>query len=384
MTTASAINNGTKEAFKRAALYQSCKQSSILSNIDFENTATDALVDLVNHYNSQSIRELPIILSKMVVKGALTFVTNKYPKARSYINPENIRVRVEDDEMAHLISTSTKRSTNLVTLVVKNLAVSTLGSSIEQIRRELLDTQASNNVSSAAKITVEADIPEEMNVIEPPTVYSNFGSPVDNVERQSSEERQRDCDDNEATPTEQEGVIEECEKKSPLPPPTLEDDNEDTEHEIRKREYCETEGEEKEETQKSPKRIRLDNDDDGKPEQIDLISDEDELDDDVDTEMEEEDKDDFQMLMTKDKCAVKSNADDDDDDKIPLPSPPQPPSSSTLTAPTASKPKITDISIIRPSEMKNDFDFFSLVRSEMPNTKRLMTMSNKYQFDNDD
>lgn len=174
------MTNGTKEAFKRAALYQSCKQSSILSNIDFENTSTDALVDLVNHYNSQSIRELPIILSKMVVKGALTFVTNKYPKARSYINPENIRVRVEDDEMAHLIGTSTKRSTNLVTLVVKNLAVSALGSSIEEIRRELLEGQSSTDstTNAAAKITVQANIPEEMTLVEPPSVYSNFGSPT--------------------------------------------------------------------------------------------------------------------------------------------------------------------------------------------------------------
>lgn len=373
MTTMTTTTNGTKEAFKRAALYQSCKQSSILSNIDFENTSTDALVDLVNHYNSQSIRELPIILSKMVVKGALTFITNKYPKARSYINPENIRVRVEDDEMAHLISTSAKRSTNLVTLVVKNLAVSTLGSSIEQIRRELLETTTATATgnNTTGKITVETDIPEEMNLVEPPTVYSNFGSPaettklLDTTNDDVTRKRERDDDDK---------VEESC------------------------------------------KRIRT------TPEQIDLISDEDDnnandrdnvllMDDDGDDGVGNDDND--EEYVNEEKCKsgdneiddneveeedadddddeVKSNADDDDDDannniedESMLPPPPPPPAVAPPSTTTTTKPKITDVTVFRPSEMKNNFDFFNLVRSEMPNTTRLMTMSNKYQFDNDD
>lgn len=346
-------SNGTKEAFKRAALYQSCKQSSILSNIDFENTTTDALVDLVNHYNSQSIRELPIILSKMVVKGALTFVTNKYPKSRSYINPENIRVRVEDDEMAHLISTSSKRTTNLVTLVVKNLAVSTLGSSIEQIRRELLETNNSSaTANSSSKITVEADIPEEMNLVEPPTVYSDFGSPEKREEFESPEKSEEF--ESPEKREEYEEKREDCESKHETP--TTQEEEDEIQVETNKVEQDEKRKCEDEEAS-LPKRMRIE------PEQIDLISEDEEtlMDDDDD----DDDNDEDEEMVVED---VKSN------DEIPLPPPP----------PSPVKPKITDVAVFRPSEMKNNFDFFNLVRSEMPNTSRLMNMSNKYQFDNDD
>ena len=83
----------SKTAFKRAALFQACKQSPILSNIDFENANNDAILELVNQYNSHSIRELPIILSKASVKGILVFLTNKFPHLQKYVNPENIRVK---------------------------------------------------------------------------------------------------------------------------------------------------------------------------------------------------------------------------------------------------------------------------------------------------
>lgn len=280
----------------------------------------------------------------MVVKGALTFVTNKYPKSRSYINPENIRVRVEDDEMAHLISTSSKRTTNLVTLVVKNLAVSTLGSSIEQIRRELLETNNSSaTANSSSKITVEADIPEEMNLVEPPTVYSDFGSPEKREEFESPEKRE-----------EYEEKREDCESKHETP--TTQEEEDEIQVETNKVEQDEKRKCEDEEAS-LPKRMRIE------PEQIDLISEDEEtlMDDDDD----DDDNDEDEEMVVED---VKSN------DEIPLPPPP----------PSPVKPKITDVAVFRPSEMKNNFDFFNLVRSEMPNTSRLMNMSNKYQFDNDD
>ena len=146
----------TQSAFKRAALYQSCKQSNILSNIDYENTNTEALVDLVNQHNAHSIRELPILLTKAAIKAGVGILAVKFPKVATYVNPDQISVKIEDDEMAYLISTKAKRPANIVAIVAKNIIVSSIGSSIIQLKNDILsgDNGTRNEGEPRAKIDI--------------------------------------------------------------------------------------------------------------------------------------------------------------------------------------------------------------------------------------
>lgn len=188
-TTEIDVMNNSKNAFKRAALFQACKQSAILSNIDFENASNDAILELVNQYNSHSIRELPIILSKASVKSILVFLINKFPTLGKYVNPENIRVKVEDDELAYLISTPVKRPTSLITIVIKNIAISTISSSIVQLRNDLLgDTDKASSKNSNRDVDkIRVFSPKAtLKTKELPKQYTGFGSSEQSQVRSSS------------------------------------------------------------------------------------------------------------------------------------------------------------------------------------------------------
>nr|WOJ45341.1 GrBNV gp67-like protein [Apis mellifera nudivirus] len=133
-----------KTAFKRAALYHTCKQSKILSNVNFEQSDTESLVELVNQHNSHTIRELPILVAKVTTKGALSFLVSKFPNLRNYIEPDNIRVVVESDELAYLVNAPAKQHNSLIPIVLKNLAMSAVGSSITRFKEDLLNATTTN------------------------------------------------------------------------------------------------------------------------------------------------------------------------------------------------------------------------------------------------
>lgn len=176
--------NDVDSTFKRAALFQACKRSAILSNIKFETANTDTLIELVNHNNSHSVRELPILVSKAITKTLLSVIVGRFPKLKTYINPENIHVRIEDDEMAYLIATPTKRPSSIITIVVKNIALNAIGSSIEAFKDTLLkgnnnnggdDTANENRDIEIERISI--NLPQvPLNLAAPPSIISQFGS----------------------------------------------------------------------------------------------------------------------------------------------------------------------------------------------------------------
>nr|AJZ73124.1 hypothetical protein [Venturia canescens] len=159
----------SNEAFTRAALYQSCKRSKILNNIDIENVDIQTLRALVNQHNAVSVRELPILISKYMVKFGLSFVVERFPKMRGYMNPENIVVQIEDDELLYLQTHEGRAQMNIYTIVMKNIAVSVLGSSIASLREQL---NSNSRVTEYPKIKVKSvaqPIPQQVV----PKTYTN-------------------------------------------------------------------------------------------------------------------------------------------------------------------------------------------------------------------
>lgn len=134
------------DAFTKAALYETCVKSKILRNIDLDNVDTQTLRGLVNKYNALSLREFPIVITKVLVKFGLTFATEKMPRLRTYINPDNISVQIETDELAYLERTQSKFQPNIYMIVAKNIAVGVLGTSIQSLR-ELIDKTVDPNKS---------------------------------------------------------------------------------------------------------------------------------------------------------------------------------------------------------------------------------------------
>lgn len=154
------------EAFTRAALYQSCAKSEILQHIDISQADSDTLRDLVNKYSLLNSRKLPIIISKLMTKKLLELAVHKFPNLNNFMTPQNIRVDVEDDELAYLMNTSSSFKPNIMVLVCKNVAVGVLGSSIDAFKNDLL-ARSSSNVSvssvdaSLPKITIKSN---KMNI----------------------------------------------------------------------------------------------------------------------------------------------------------------------------------------------------------------------------
>lgn len=128
------------DAFTKAALYETCVKSKVLRNIDLDKVDTQTLRGLVNKYNALSLREFPIIVSKVLIKFGMTFVTEKMPRLRSYINPNNISVQVEADELAYLERTQSNFQPNIYMIVAKNVAVGMLGTSIQSLHELITAT----------------------------------------------------------------------------------------------------------------------------------------------------------------------------------------------------------------------------------------------------
>lgn len=179
------------DAFTRATLYHSCLKSDILKHIDIDNADLDTLRDLVNKHSLLNSRKLPIIISKLLTKKCLEFAINKFPNLKNTLTPQNIRIDVEDDELAYLMNSTSSFKPNIVCLVTKNIAVSLLGSSIEAFKTHLLNRSVSESSSSSSandnKIVPKIVIkPTKINLKNRtiPHKYSNTFSP----ERRSSSE----------------------------------------------------------------------------------------------------------------------------------------------------------------------------------------------------
>lgn len=178
--------SATQEALTRASLYHVCKRSPVLSNIDYKNTPTTVLEDLVSRYNAQTIREVPILFAKYVVKLCLQFVVNRYSGLRAYVDPSNMRVRIEDDEMLCLMRGKPSGPPNLLLVVTKNMLFSVIGHAVSRLKDDLLDkarrvdeeegAQADARDNDAVTVPIVLDEKHQrpmygLKVAEPPKKY---------------------------------------------------------------------------------------------------------------------------------------------------------------------------------------------------------------------
>lgn len=156
------------DAFTKAALYETCLKSNILRNIDLDNVDTQTLRKLVNKNNALSMREFPIVISKVLVKFGLTFVTEKMPRLRAYINPENMSTNIEADELACLeVQEQAQGGTfqpSIYMIVAKNIAASVLGTSIQSLRE--LITKTVEPIKPGTSIPARSEVPFVANKIQ--------------------------------------------------------------------------------------------------------------------------------------------------------------------------------------------------------------------------
>ncbi|AYP97907.1 GrBNV gp67-like protein-like protein [Mauternbach virus] len=149
----------TSDAFIRAALYEQCSKSSILQHVDLDNANTETLRSLINKNNMLSIRKIPILLAKFVTRTGCQFAVSKFPKLNNYIRPEHIQVRIEDDEMVYLLNKEYDMPPNIMVIVLKNVAISMLGTSIESFASDLhnMNLNEASNLSSDDKQILAAN-----------------------------------------------------------------------------------------------------------------------------------------------------------------------------------------------------------------------------------
>lgn len=183
-TAAAASNLGglSSETFTKAALYQQCRKSTILKHIDLKNVDVSVMRDLINKENILNLRKLPVIFSKFVVKMALEFTCDKFPKAGKFIQPSQIRVDVEDDEMEFLLASTNKFKPSLVFIVSKNILISVLGDSVESLRTKLVNhVQNKSGDEDAEEVgSIPIDVPKtEAPKSQPPKDFTGIlGEPL--------------------------------------------------------------------------------------------------------------------------------------------------------------------------------------------------------------
>lgn len=132
------------DAFVKAALYESCKNSEILKHINLSDLNVASLRALMNTENALHLKEFPIIIAKFMVKFGARFLTGKFPVLNNYITCENINVRVEADERSHLfLDNKIPTKSNIYLVVIKNIVTDMFGASLIKIKDDLLSNLTS-------------------------------------------------------------------------------------------------------------------------------------------------------------------------------------------------------------------------------------------------
>lgn len=170
--------------FNKAVLLEMCRKSPILRNIEYDaNTVTEAeLRELVNYHNCMQMKHFPILLIKLLVKYGLVIAVDKIPSIKKYINPDNLAIRLESDELACLDTKPTK--TNVYIVVAKNIVCSLLGVSIDNIEECINNIMTRSKDSNNAKelnITSKLKIPIDEShvpspVLQPPVVFTDIAT----------------------------------------------------------------------------------------------------------------------------------------------------------------------------------------------------------------
>lgn len=195
----------TDDAFERAALYETCQNSKILRHLELNNLNTDTIRELINKNNNLQICQVPIILSKAAVKFILTFIVDKFPSAKKFITPENIQVRVESDELICLKNSNTFASNNIVFIVAKNIIISCIGVTFDDLQDVLINKfKMANDVNKvnqetlskkhSEKIVVKADVHEE-NIIKNKSIVKN-NAPKNFTDIFTTHESEQQSDEN--------------------------------------------------------------------------------------------------------------------------------------------------------------------------------------------
>lgn len=165
----------SNDAFTRAALYATCRRSKILSNIDLENADIQTLRYFVNKLNDITLQELPILLTKMTVKYGVSFICEKIPHFQKYMSSDNLSIQLEDDELSYLLRSESKIKPNIYMIVLRNIIVSVLGVSIENLRDSIFKSH-----SQAAAAAAEDSVSQAKSFIKTKSmeVPMNLGASV--------------------------------------------------------------------------------------------------------------------------------------------------------------------------------------------------------------
>lgn len=130
------VRSEAQEMFRRYTLIQMCRKHSSISQVDLEKLTTSQLDEILDCARRLSSREIVIIATKLGVRGGAKFFTSRYPGLLDYINPDNIRVVVEDDERAHLMENESSGgmfTSSLPMIILKNIIMNLVGHSLISI-----------------------------------------------------------------------------------------------------------------------------------------------------------------------------------------------------------------------------------------------------------
>lgn len=138
------------DAFTRSFLYNVCRDSTILRNMNYEKVETPTLRALVNKNSDLEMRQLPILLGKRATKIALGYLVEKFPHTKSFLSPDRISVKLEDNELSSLLENiADDRPKNLLWTCVQNIAKDALNLSVKNITEDLLRTD--RNIRTASE-----------------------------------------------------------------------------------------------------------------------------------------------------------------------------------------------------------------------------------------
>lgn len=181
-----------EEIFEKASLYELCKNNPTLRHVNIENATTETMRSLLNINNQQTMREVPIWASKMLIRYSVTFACKKFPSLNDYINPNDIRVCIEDDEKHYLQTHESTFKPSLPFIVAKNTLINLCGKTLQELKLKLAPTTEQGNIpidnikSPAVKVTP----PNMYKFMNKPSVRSSPYSRPPSQTRHSSQSSQ--------------------------------------------------------------------------------------------------------------------------------------------------------------------------------------------------
>lgn len=177
--------SGAAQEYQRQFLIKRCKQDGVLKDFNLDSANIETINALLNEKNRNTHQTLPVLIAKSLTQRGLRIMDESFfhGKMKKYLNYDNIKIRIEDDELYCLQNKSSSTyNPGIVVITLKTIILSLISEQLVNINEMVTTNNLDVESNNAEKIIINEDV----EIIKMPSPPRTFNSGNLNQIRQSN------------------------------------------------------------------------------------------------------------------------------------------------------------------------------------------------------